>query len=219
MGNHLLPLYLTLVCGASGFGKTTFVFIYLLNSGAACRFIYDDQGRDGRRLAALGIKVCYTAQELEAALATRWVVFNPSRMFPDDISGIKGFRFFCDFVYNACCRGPGKKYLVINEGWRFQDRDNIPPEFAKIALAGREEDIEIVLCTSVPQELNTALTQQCTELVCFKCGESVEGQRVDPALAKIQQLGIPADRVRALAKGQFIALNRQSGQFLSGRVF
>jgi hypothetical protein len=221
MGDWRLPLSLTLICGRSDYGKSTFGFTYLLNAPAACRFVFDDQGRDARRMEewGLGIRPCFTGTDLEAAVASRWVVFNPSRMFPDDFECKRGFAFFCDWVYQVSCRGPGKKFLLVNEMWRFQDRENIPGELAKIVLAGREENIELVCCTSVPHQVNSAITGQSTELVCFGLGESVQGERLDPALAKVQQLGISADAVRALPKGSFIARNRQSGSMLSGKVF
>ena len=78
MGNWRLPLHLTLIVGRSDFGKSTFAFRYLFNApGVICRFIFDDQGRDGRRLEewGIGIRPCFTAAELDTALATQWVVF------------------------------------------------------------------------------------------------------------------------------------------------
>jgi hypothetical protein len=39
------------------------------------------------------VRLCYTANELESARASRWVVFNPARMFPGDTRA--AFRFFC----------------------------------------------------------------------------------------------------------------------------
>lgn len=221
MGDWRLPLDLTLICGRSDYGKSTFAFRYLLNSPAACRFVFDDQGRDGKRMEewGLGIKPCFTEEEMDAALPTRWVVFNPSRLFSDDLECKKSFPFFCNWVYEACRRGPGKKFVLVNEVWRFQDRDAIPPALAKIVRAGREENIEAVFCTSAPEATNLALTQQCTELISFNLGESAVGERLDPALAKMQQMGLSADAIRQLPKGSFIALNRQSRVQISGRVF
>src|SRR5579872_1082484 len=117
MGDWRLPLHLTLIAGKSGSGKTTFAFRYIFNYPAACRFVFDQQGRDGPRIASFmpGVRPCYTANELEAALATRCVVFNPTRMYPEDITHRKGFDFFCRWVYDASRRAGGKKFLLINE--------------------------------------------------------------------------------------------------------
>src|SRR5438309_821469 len=102
MGDWRLPLSLTLCVGMPGSGKSTFAFRHLLNSPAACRFVYDDQGRDAARMEGwnMGIKPCFTASDLEAALQTRWVVFQPNRMFPGDNKGA-GFKFFCQWVYDT----------------------------------------------------------------------------------------------------------------------
>ena len=39
------------------------------------------------------------------------MIFNPHRMFPGDVEG--AFRFFCQWVYDASRRGPGKKILCV----------------------------------------------------------------------------------------------------------
>ena len=66
------------VFGMTGSGKTTFVIRLMLNTPAVCRFIFDDENRTAPRLR---LKPCYTLRECEEALLTRWVVFNPDRMF------------------------------------------------------------------------------------------------------------------------------------------
>lgn len=209
MGDWRLQLVLTLICGMSGSGKSTFAFRYIFNSPAACRFIFDHQGRDALRL---GVRPCFTANELEAALPTRLVVFNPSRMYPDDLSYRKAFEFFCQWVYDVSRRAPGKKFLLVNEINQFQDRDQIPPKLSQIVLAGREENIELVCCAQEPHEINSAITGQSTEVVAFRLDESVY-------LQKIQKLGLDAKVVQALPMGSFISLNRLSRATLSGKVF
>jgi len=49
--------------------------------------VFDDLGQIAARLA---VRQANTAAELEAALSSRWVVFNPHRMFPGDASGAFG---------------------------------------------------------------------------------------------------------------------------------
>ncbi len=223
MGNWRLPLHLTGIVGRSDFGKTTFAFRYIYNFPAACRFLFDDQGRDASRLEGwnIGIRPCFTANELDAALATRWVVFNPTRMFPNDPLFKKAFNWFCGWVYDRSTTGPGKKFFLVNEIWRYQDRGEIPPNLAKIVQAGREEDIELVFCTQTPQDVNAAIMGQCTELVTFRVGETDDAEylHLDPALRKVQALGIDAASVLALPKGSFIALDKLGRSKLAGKVF
>src|SRR5581483_6241946 len=217
MDSWLLHAYLMLILGRPGYGKSTLAIRYLLNSPAAGRFIYDHQGRDGPRISSIfpWVRTCYTANELEASLPWHRSIFNPCRMFPDDLTYRKGFEFFGQWVYDACRRGPGKKYFLINEVNEFQDRDEISPKFAQLVLRSREYDIEPVLCAQRPHKVNDAITGAHTEVICFNVGESVEGvSAIDPALKKVESLGIAASEVRTLVKGQYIARNRDSGQIL-----
>src|SRR5437899_3038924 len=121
MPDYTLPPHLTVVAGMTGSGKTTFILRLLLNMAAACRFVFDDMGQIASRLR---VRHSSTSAELEAALATRWVVYNPHRMFPGDVAS--GFRFFCQWAYDCSQRGPGKKVLVVDEVWRFQNNNQVP---------------------------------------------------------------------------------------------
>jgi hypothetical protein len=207
MADYTLPPANTLIVGMTGSGKTTFALRYLLNAPAACRFIFDDQGKAATRLR---LRPVYTAAELEIALATRWVVFNPHRMFPGDTK--QAFRFFCQWVYDVSQRGPGKKLLLVDEVWQWQDNNQIPRELALCAQTGREEHIELVLATQLPHKVNAAITGQSTELVCFRVDERL-------ALQCVRDLRGDPEAVQALPMGHFIAYNRLSGGRLSGKVF
>ena len=207
MSDNSLPLALTLIVGKGGYGKSTFAYAYLLNAPAACRFIFDDRGRAATQL---NLRPAYTSAELEAALAGRWVIFNPSRMFPGNYKD--AFRFFCQWTYAAARRGPGKKFLLVDEVWQWQERDRIPVELDLCVRTGREENLEFVCCTQTPGEVNYSITGQSTELVCFRLDEPRE-------LACVRRLGGDPDAVQALPRGSFISYNRDSGARLVGRVF
>lgn len=211
MSDFTLPPAQTLIVGMTGSGKTTFALAYLANAPAACRFIFDDLGRAATRL---GIRPCLYAHDLEAALATRWVVFNPHRMFPG--APAEAFRFFCRWVYDTCQRGPGKKLVLVDEVWQWQNQLQIPQEFALVVQTGREENIELVSCTQLPHRVNAAVTGQATELVCFRLNEP-------KALERIGDLGADRERVQALPLGSFISWNRVSAEpdrnWLAGQVF
>jgi DNA helicase HerA-like ATPase len=191
----------------TGSGKTTFAILYLLNVSAACRFVFDDLGQVAARLK---LPHASTAAELEAALATRWVIFNPHRMFPGDVEG--AFRFFCQWAYDASRRGPGKKILLVDELWKFCSPNSIPKELAVVAQTGRVENLELVTATQLPHKIHASITGQSTELVCFRLDEAL-------ALDKVEELGADRAAVQSLPLGSFVAWNRISRGRLDGRVF
>ena len=161
-----------LIVGMTGSGKTTFVLRLLLNSTAACRFIFDDENRVAPRLR---IKPCFTERELEDSLAGRWCIFNPSKMFIQNeqdkhFFGAKrrAFQYFCAWIFHVCARGPGAKMISLPEIWRFCTPESIPPGFATLAQMGRELNVHLIMDTQRPELVNPSVTGASTELVCFK---------------------------------------------------
>jgi hypothetical protein len=207
MADYTLPPALTLIVGMTGSGKTTFALRYLLNAMAACRFIFDDLGRAATRL---GVRPACTAAEVEAALQTRWVIFNPHQMFPGATRD--AFRWFCRWTYDACRRGAGKKLFLADEIWQWQTANQIPYELSLVAQTGREENLELVCATQLPHKINASITGQSTELVCFRLQERL-------ALDCLEDLGADRSVIETLPLGSFVSLNRLSGGQLSGRVF
>lgn len=207
MGDYTLSPANTLIVGMTGSGKSTFAFRYLLNAPAACRFIFDDLGRAASRL---GIRPVYTAAEVEAALSTRWVVFNPHRMFPGDTKS--AFRWFCQWTYDASRRGSGKKFLLVDEVWQWQDGLQMPRELSLVVQTGREENLELVCATQLPHKVNAAITGQSTEMVCFRLDE-------EKALTRIAELRGERDVIQNLPLGSFVSYNRITGAKLAGKVF
>jgi DNA helicase HerA-like ATPase len=136
--------------------------------------------------------------------------------FPGDTKA--ALRWWCRWVFHVSNRGPGKKMVVIPELWRHCNPDAIPVELALLAQSGRELDVELIVDTQRPEQVNASITGAATELVAFKLISS-------EALRAMERLwrdsGIPAVRetVSRLPLGAFIAWNRLSGGSLSGRVF
>jgi hypothetical protein len=100
---------------------------------------------------------------------TRWVLFNPARMFLGDYKS--AFRFFCKWVNDCAKRGPGKKLFLVDEVWQWQERDRIPTELDLVVRASREEHIELVCATQTPGDVSYSICGQSTELVCFHLDE------------------------------------------------
>ena len=156
MPDYSLPPCVTLVFGRSGSGKTSFAFRYLVNvtaeqpanhNPAACVFIFDWKLEASVRL---GLAPCGTAAQCEAAVATRWVVFNPAVMFQERQRD--AFRWFCHWVFEVSRRGPGKKVLFVDELWKFVDTNSLPAELEKVARMGRSENLELLTATQHPRD-------------------------------------------------------------------
>lgn len=206
MSDYTLPPRSTVICGMTGSGKTTFALRALINIPCA-RFVFDDMGQASARLYR---PHAATSHELEAALATNWVLYNPHRMFPGQVE--KAFDFFCDWSFQKSVLVPTHKIILADEVWRFMSPHQIPPALARLAQMGRAENAHLMISTQVPHKIHASITGQATELVCFRLQEPL-------ALDKVEELGADRAAIAALPLGQFIAYNRLSGQCLIGRVF
>lgn len=209
----------TLIAGMTGSCKTTFAIALMLNSAVACNFIFDDENRVAPRLK---LRPCFSLAECEAALPSRWVLFNPSRVYtfqPGDKglfdSKRRAFRKFCEWLFQVCGRGRGKKNIYLPEIWRFCTPDSIPHEFASLLQMGRELETHVIVDTQRPELANPSVIGQATELVCFKLLPS--GQP-DCPVKTVARLGADPEKVKALPLGQFIAYDRLNGGSVSGRL-
>ena len=207
MGDFRLEPALTAIVGMTGSGKSTYAYRYLLNAPAACRFIFDDLGRAATRLK---VRPVGTVKQCEDALASRWVIFNPHVMFPGATRD--AFRWFCKWAYEVSKRGPGKKFLLVDEVWQWQNNLQIPAELALVVQTGREENLELVCCTQLPHNINSSILGQSTELVCFRVDERL-------ALDTIRDLRADVAKVENLPMGHWISYNRMTRGELAGRVF
>lgn len=208
----------TLVIGRSGSGKTIFVRRLALNAkGVACRFVFDWNDRftwdwKGRKLA---LPVCYTSAQLDAALETRWNIYNPCREFSgcsfDRKRGAEALKHFCRRVREVSRSGHGRKLVCVAELWNFCTEDSIPAELAMLAQDGRSDGVEFVFDTQRPEKLNPSVVGAATEIVCFRLDER-------QALRAVASMGHNPDEIRALPMGSFVSRTIQGG-FLKGRVF
>jgi len=221
---------ITLSCGRSGSGKTTFCFLYLANAltpqpandePATCVFIFDWKNEAEERF---GIPAVTTLHGLESSLADRLVIFNPHSMFPGDqrvktpeddwaLNDEKmAFRFFCRWVFEVCQRGPGRKIIYLDELKQFATRQYLPPELNRIFRMGRTEGLELLTSTQFPNDYHLDLRGSVTEWVCFSVMDPTQLEAVRPYMPN-------ADRISALPDGSFIARNVNSGGEICGKVF
>lgn len=216
MSDFTLQAQHTGIVGMTGCGKTTFEIRHLLNdTSAACRFIFDDLNRMAPRLK---IPMCYSPDDLENSLPTRWSAFNPVKMLPRFNGDMKrAFQWWIRWVFHVAGRGPGKKMVCIPEVWRHCNPDSIPHELALLAQAGRELHVELILDTQRPELLNGSITASLTELVVFR-QMSPDARRATDRL--LLETGIvPPESLRTLPLGSFIGFNRLSNASRAGRVF
>jgi hypothetical protein len=207
MADYSLPIHCTLVAGCSSSGKTTFAWRHMVNAdGVTCRFVFDYKGEF---LTRWGMSAASTALELEKALATRWVIFNPHRMFPGNAKA--AFIFFCQWVFTASQRGPGRKIFYVDEAWKYCSPNSIPEALAVIVQTGRSEGIETFFMTQRPNRLNEAILNEVTEYVCF----ALDGRN---AIQTAIDYGIPADLPPNLPKGTFYALDER-GRSVRHKLF
>jgi hypothetical protein len=182
----------TLVCGQSGSGKTTFALRYLVNCKAAVRFVWD---ADGQLADRLGLPAATTADECEMSLASGWVVFSPS------LSGGEHqapFEWFCGWAWNAAGRVRGRKVLLVDEVWRYCTSHVIPRPLAECVLTGRVRELDAFFCTQHPNRINASLTGETTEAVAFALNLPLQ-------IAPLEAFGHRPDEIRGLKKGEWIS--------------
>lgn len=151
-----------------------------------------------------------TVANCEAALASRWVAFNPSVMFEGRHRD--AFRWFCQWVFAVSKRGLGKKVIYIDELWHFSDAQSLPVELEKIVRLGRAENLELLSTTQHPRDYHRDVRAEVTEWICFSTDEPSDLDAVRPYFRGVH-------RVANLPRGQYIAYNRESGAELAGRLF
>jgi hypothetical protein len=122
------------------------------------------------------------------------------------------FRFFCEWVFTVAARGPGLKILCVDEVWKYCSPLNLPPELALCIQTGRKRGLAMVFCTQRPNRLNEAITNEVSELVCFR----LQGEN---ALRLVQNLVGKDTAAGELPLGTFFAANLDTGGEVRGKLF
>lgn len=198
----------TLVAGSSGTGKTTFALRYLVNDRRlAWRALWD---ADGQLASRLGLPAAGTAEDLAASIEDGWTIYDPNVMFPG--RHLEAFSWFCGWVWQTAATVPGPKTLLVDEVWRYCSNVSIPQSLSECIQTGRVRQLSCMFATQRPNRLNEAITNEVTECVTFR----LQGTN---ALARVQELGVPASQVAGLAPGQWISVGCQTGKRASGRLW
>jgi hypothetical protein len=158
------------VAGRSGSGKSTVANIFLLNEPLTCRFIFDPEGEFAERL---GHRACQTLDELAAAIATGWVIFNPTFLFPgSDVAQTetsqRAFESFCGWVWRNAVNIPGRKILLADEIWKFCKPNFIPVCLRAIVQNGRKRGIGLLATTQTPNFMHETIIREATEFIGFR---------------------------------------------------
>jgi hypothetical protein len=208
MFQHAARRRVTLCTGCQGSGKTTFLLRYLVaDKSLACRFIFDPAGDMADRL---GIVRAETEQELECSIEDGWAAFDPGLKFPGDPT--EGLKWFAGWSYERAKQIKGNKALLVDEVWKYSSPNAIPLPLALWIQDGRKYGLHPLFATQRPNRINEAITNELTELVCFRLNGG-------NALEAVERLGAPAPEILKLPMGSFVSLNVDSGRLKRGKLF
>ena len=209
MPDYSLPSSVTLTFGQSSSGKTTFNLAYLLNARVVCRFIFDwKEVEFSRRLCQRSVT---NERECELALASRYVCFNPIPDWGADLFG--ALDWFGSWAIKASQRAPGPKIFSVDELWKFTDARKEPPHSVDEIVRGiaRPHGLQFLSATQHPRDYHRNIRAEVTEWICFNTVEPGDLDSVKPYFDGVEAAA-------TLAKGEFIAYNRDSGGILHGML-
>ncbi len=194
------------VAGCSGSGKSTFVICYLLNGKFTCRFIFDASGEYAERFK---IRPCRTVAELNAAVTTGWVIFDPHFLFPGQPE--KAFQNFCEWAWTISRGLSGQKILFADEVWKYCSPNAIPRTLALIVQDGRKHGIGLVCSTQRPNRMNEAIIGEATEFVGYRLTGTNKLDYLRRNLDEFPVDELPALRLVDKVESHFLAQNLRTG--------
>ncbi len=197
----------TLIVGASGYGKSQYQIRAALASTARCKFVFDHKSEFASLAGAIQ---CRTFSEIEEAVPTGWIVFNPHHLFPGQLP--QAFNFFCDFAWSLS-EGIGFTKLFVADELSLLTESSNPPELCRLMEDGRSVQLDCLMTSHGANTLHNRIRGQFTEIVSFF-------QRSEPAIEVMEkEFDFDGEVLRSLARGEFCAQNLETGRFVGGRVF
>jgi hypothetical protein len=101
----------------------------------------------------------------------------------------------------------------VDEAWRHISPRGLPDEVLEVVKNGRKAGLQSVWLSQEPREMNETILAESTEIVCFR----LDGLN---SLGRLGDYNFPQqEALPGLAKGQFIAWNKQSGAVKTGKLF
>jgi len=191
------------IFGASGTGKTTYALKFVTHAPARHVFLFDAEGEFSPRLQ---LAPCRTVYELDQAIASGWICFDPHIMFPGDLEG--ALEYFAKLTLRAAALLPGRKLFVVDELGNYTGGSVIPQPLKTLAQTGRRYGVDGVFMAQQPNELHNTIRCQLTEMVCFQLTDAT-------ALEIPKKFGFDIEAIRALKPFEFICRNKR-GQEVRG---
>ena len=121
-------------------------------------------------------------------------------------------RWFVQWFLAVAKRGPGRKILYIDELRNFGNKFSVLPEINRAIRYGRADGAQCLTSTQYPRDYHVDIRAGVTEWVCFNTTEPDDLNAVRPYFSGV-------DALPGLAKGEFIAVNREGGATTRGRLF
>ena len=200
---------ITVACGVSRSGKTTFNLRYLINAPLSYRFIFDPDAGSQKYANRLRCDSARTPYELGKQLCSGWVLFDPHELFPGQME--EALNFFCEWTWLTSQRLPGTKALLIDEAYRYVNPNRYPKELQYCVQSGAGYGLQCVFALQAPEKLPGPIQNEISEVVCFKLG----GEK---SLSWARSRGFDPAEVEALPQLHYVARNVDSGGELRGRI-
>jgi len=197
----------TLIVGESGFGKSQYQLRAALGSEHRLKLVFDHKSEFRSLAGSLQVR---TPEEIDAAMSSGWVVFDPHHMFPGKL--VEAFRFFCDFAWNAA-EAVGFTKLLVADELKLLTEGGANQELCRVMEDGRSVGLDVLFTSHNANGLHNRIRGQFTEIVSFF-------QKTKPALEVMEsEFCFDPAIIGRLERGEFVAQNLDSGRFSGGRVF
>jgi len=188
------------IFGGSGTGKTTYALKFISHAPARHVFLFDPEGEFAERLQ---VQPCRTVYELDQAIASGWICFDPHTMFPGELETALGY--FASLTLRAAAMLPARKLFGVDELGNYVTGATVSKPLKKIVQTGRRYGIHGVFIGQQPNELHNTIRCQLSEVVCFQLTD-------ETALEFPKKFGFDTEAVRTLPPFHFICRNNRGAE-------